>query len=284
MAPRNRALTLDPRCRLLPGGRVGPFAALSGGRLLTVEADAVLESADLGGTWSARRRVCRCGPRGRPSGEGVLLRTRRGTLVYVYMDMATYRWSWDTRRREAGPEVRLDVWSVRSRDQGLTWTDRQQVYAGYCGALIDIVQTRGGAIVVPIQRLVREPSRHAIATYVSTDEGLSWEPSKGRSISKSPGQGELAVPGSARLGCGWAAWGPGRGWGPGWDRWGGTRGPRMARWGGARGWCRHEQAWLARPGCRVAPGGGSSSRSRVPAAGAAEAERWGVVRLAGRRR
>jgi hypothetical protein len=104
----------------------------------------------------------------------VLLRTRGGTLVLVYMDMSTYRWGWDSAKRDAVADARLDVWSIRSVDGGKTWVDRQQLLDGYCGALIDIIQTSSGEVVVPVQPMLHNPGRHATRTYVSADDGKTW--------------------------------------------------------------------------------------------------------------
>ena len=65
-----------------------------------------------------------------PCESGVLVFTRAGTLVLVYMDMSTYKWAWDAAKGEAAGDVRLDVWSIRSTDEGKTWTDRQKLLDG----------------------------------------------------------------------------------------------------------------------------------------------------------
>ena len=44
-----------------------------------------------------------------PGNSGVIVRTHDGVLVYVYMDMANFKWSWDEDRREAASDVSLLV-------------------------------------------------------------------------------------------------------------------------------------------------------------------------------
>jgi hypothetical protein len=121
--------------------------------------------------------MCRSTVKSRPGAGGLLVRTRRGHLVYAFLDHRNFRWSWDKKRREAADDVRLDVWAIRSEDGGRTWQDRKRVFAGYCGALTNMIETADGELVLPIQRLIRNPSRHGICAYVSTDDGKSWVPS-----------------------------------------------------------------------------------------------------------
>jgi hypothetical protein len=170
-------LWIDERCRCLelPEGMLGPFVELSDGSLLVVEGNATRISRDDGKTWSGPRTIY-TGPKpGIPDTSGVLLRTQDNVIVLVYMDMSTYQWGWNQEAGEAVENARLDVWTIRSLDEGKTWVDRQRILEGYCGALIDIIQTKAGHIVVPVQLLLRSPGRHALSTYVSTDAGKTWK-------------------------------------------------------------------------------------------------------------
>jgi len=172
--PRREAWT-DPRCGLLPSDRLGPFVRLTDGRLLTFGANASLTSADEGASWSEPRTIYAGKGPGLPAEGGLALKTRDGVIVYVYMDRSTFRWSWDEAKREAGRDARLDVWVIRSLDDGKSWTGRRRIFKGYCGALINMIQTRTGELVAPVQRLLRDPSRHAICVYVSRDAGRTWD-------------------------------------------------------------------------------------------------------------
>ena len=170
-------MKVDPRCEIVDDARLGPFVRLGDGRLLTIGENATFTSDDEGQTWSRPRRIYRGEAPGVPSPAAVLVRTRGGVLVCVYMDISTFRWEWDVPRREAASDVRVDVWSIRSTNEGRTWSGRQRIFAGYCGALIDMIETSTGELVVPVQRLVRDPCRHAICVYSSPDEGRTWSPS-----------------------------------------------------------------------------------------------------------
>jgi len=198
----NLMVYVDPRCRVVkmdplgqfikPEGKtaielkyeatgeadkIGQFVRLGDGSLLTVGENETFTSRDGGVTWSAPRRMCPGTTKNKPGAGGLLIRTRRGHLVYAYLDTSTFRWSWDEARREAADDARLDVWVIRSEDEGRTWQDKQRVFAGYCGALRDMIETTDGNLVLPVTRLLRNPSRHGICAYVSTDDGKNWVPS-----------------------------------------------------------------------------------------------------------
>lgn len=165
---------IDPRCTVLVTDKLGPFVELSDGSLMIVEENATRLSNDEGRTWSEPRPITDGPGPGRPSSEGMLQKTSEGTIVYVYMDMETYKWAWDEVEKEPAEDVRLDVWAIRSLDEGKTWVDRQRIFEGYCGALINIIETQSGHIVAPVQRLLRDPGRHGQCAYVSADSGETW--------------------------------------------------------------------------------------------------------------
>ena len=48
------------------------------------------------------------------------------------------------------------------------------MFDGYCGALIGMIQTSRGRIVLPVQSLF-EHNRHAIVTFNSADDGKTWQ-------------------------------------------------------------------------------------------------------------
>jgi len=58
------------------------------------------------------------------------------------------------------------------------WTvDRQRIFEGYCGALVSMIQTSKGHIVVPVQPMRHDPMRNTLRSYVSEDDGKTWKPS-----------------------------------------------------------------------------------------------------------
>ena len=174
---RTKPVVLDPRCTKLPftgEWSVPGLVRLSDGSLLTVLGNATTTTRDDGKTWSAPRKIdVGAGP-GVPNGACTLMKTKSGALILVYMDVSTQRWSWDPAKNEASEDAQLDVWTVRSLDEGKTWIDRQQLLDGYCGALIGMIQTSKGRTVVPIQDMPTR-RRHAVFTCVSDDDGKTWQ-------------------------------------------------------------------------------------------------------------
>lgn len=76
--------------------------------------------------------------------------------------------------------MRLDVWTIRSLDEGKTWVERRKIVEGWSGANLDLIQTSTGRIVLPIQDLLINPGGNcANVTYtlVSDDDGRSWKKS-----------------------------------------------------------------------------------------------------------
>jgi hypothetical protein len=154
-----------------------PVVELSHGRLLKVEGTVFRISSDDGKTWSPPQKIYDGPGPGIPSADEAstqVLRTRSGALVMVYMDISTQRWKWDGAKNEAAQGARLDVWAIRSLDEGKTWIDRQKILDGYCGALIGMIQTTGGQIVTPMQTMI-ERKRHVTTTRVSADDGKTWQ-------------------------------------------------------------------------------------------------------------
>ena len=172
----NGTLWTDPRCTQLdlPLGMLGPFIELLDGRLMTASENATQVSEDEGKTWSDPQQIY-TGPKPGVPGSGTLLRTREGVIVMLYMDASTFKWGWDDATGKPHDDVRGDVWTIRSLDEGQTWVNRQRIMEGYCGALINMIEMRTGPIVAPVQILLHDPARHAQSSFVSYDQAKTWE-------------------------------------------------------------------------------------------------------------
>jgi len=180
--PSSRELgyRLDPRFRFhSQGTAAGSLVELEDGTLMSLSSEnggTVRVSEDEGNTWTQIATIYDGEGPGKPTRDlecGLAIGTESGVIIWLYRDFENWHWKWDEETGEA-IDPRLTVWSVRSLDGGKTWVDRQMVFDGYCGALIDIMQTAEGSVVVPVQRYVPNPGRHCQCTYMSQDDGKTW--------------------------------------------------------------------------------------------------------------
>ena len=166
-------ITIHPNVTEMPGLKLGPFVRLSDGGILTAEERSSLVTYDDGKTWKVYPIFKKDSPfRIKP--ERVLMRLRSGVILLVLNNWAVEKISWDYQANKPKPDMHRPTYVIRSLDEGKTWTDLQQVYEGYCGALRDAVQTRDGSVVIMGQELLFDEGRNASRAYVSRDEGVTW--------------------------------------------------------------------------------------------------------------
>jgi len=181
-------IVLDPRGEALPGLPLGPFVRLSDGAIMGVDGKDAVISRDEGKTWQRQPIFTQEQPFSiRP--ERALLRTRSGVIILVFINNSDMRYSWDKEKNLPLPDMRLPSYSIRSLDEGKTWTDLHLFTEGWCGCLQDIIQTSNGNIVVPGQELLYKEGRHITIPYVSSDDGKTWQRTRVLDIG---GQGDHA--------------------------------------------------------------------------------------------
>ncbi len=170
-------VSLDPRLTWRPQLRKANYVTLADGALAYLNGEDLMISADGGLTFERREGTVDHDAYGDTllfSGA-MLLRTKDNTLVAVTINSKNYvHLEWDEEANKGIAGTR-EVWTLRSTDEGHTWTDVQRIYPGYCGALVDMIQTSSGHIVVPVQELNASAERHVTCTYVSADDGLTWQ-------------------------------------------------------------------------------------------------------------
>lgn len=171
--PVNAGIVLDPRVEAMPGLPHGPFVHLDGDRILGVDKKDAIMSSDGGKTWE-RHPIFSAEQPYEIRDERALLRTRDGSIVLLFMNEAVRHYSWDKEKNLPKPDMLLPSYAIRSTDNGQTWTDLNELHGGWCGCLQDIIQTKGGNLVVPGQELLYEEGRHATMPYVSKDDGQTW--------------------------------------------------------------------------------------------------------------
>jgi len=115
-----------------------------------------------------------------PNGENMTFRKALavkapdGTVVLVFANDREFNFSWDRKKNLPNHECRRPVYTVRSRDNGKTWTPPMQLDDTYCGALNDAIVTGRGTIIVTGQELLYQEGRHTTRPYVCTDNGKTW--------------------------------------------------------------------------------------------------------------
>ena len=180
VAAEEPSLCIHPKARPLAlSGSAMPMLVLDDGNLLRIARGGVQRSSDDGRTWSEPVPVYDGPAPGRVCNGGLLLKTQKGTILFVYHDPDTRVLQWDRKTGEVSEDTRNDVWAIRSTDGGTTWSDRQHISrlhteSAYCLSIIQLAQLDDGTIVVPLQPRWRNPNRSVVTTVSSRDEGKTW--------------------------------------------------------------------------------------------------------------
>lgn len=169
-------IELHPKVSRLPTDMLGPFVRLSDGRVLAAGTTEASISTDDGQSWS-KVPLFRDTKKFTARGEAALLRTREGTIIMAFLNMAEMKFGWDQKQGGPREDCRLPVCIVRSTDEGRTWLEPQTIQDGWCGAVRNMIQLRSGRVVLVSQIGVRDPGRHVSMTYVSDDQGVTWRKS-----------------------------------------------------------------------------------------------------------
>ncbi len=170
-------MTFDARVAPLPHSYQGPFVNMPDGSIVGIEQNTVIRSTDGGKTWSANdifsaEQTAKLNLQ--VSNERALLLTKNGALVLGCMDLNGRKWTWDPKIHDA-PGAELPTWVMRSTDGGRTWSDMQQLHKEWTGAVRDLIQTKSGRLVLTTMKLLNNPGRHSVLTYVSDDDGKTWQ-------------------------------------------------------------------------------------------------------------
>jgi sialidase-1 len=179
-APWKGEIWIHPKAERLPTDQLGPFVRLDDGSVIAVSSNELVISRDDGQTWEHRPLIQdtdRFQDTGGP-GSGVLFRTREGAIVHAFVNMKekVFKWDYDEQSKVGPlPECQLPVYVTRSLDDGQTWEDPTKLQDGWCGYIHNMIQTRSGRLVLVSQVAVPNPGRHVSMTYVSDDEGATWQ-------------------------------------------------------------------------------------------------------------
>jgi len=155
----------------------GPFAHLGSGAIFCLAGNPAKAyvSRDAGAT-CCERELFPPGSPWTPGPTGALLVSDRGTVVLGFSNIAEKVWTWSDELKDA-PDAILPTYVMRSQDGGETWENIQKLHDDWTGATRDMIQTRDGTLVLSTMKMRHDPGRHTVMSYVSTDDGVTWEPS-----------------------------------------------------------------------------------------------------------
>ncbi|MHB0935937.1 MAG: sialidase family protein [Armatimonadota bacterium] len=167
-------ILLHEKVTAMPELPLGPFARLADGRVLAVDAERMLVSADEGKRWETLVE--------RPFGEDVTLSGERamlsvdGAVVLAFEDRAKASpFSWSEEEKDT-VGASIPTCAAHSLD-GKTWTDVQTLYTDWNGAIRTIIRTKSGRIVFTTMKMLHHPGRHGVLTCASDDGGRTWSES-----------------------------------------------------------------------------------------------------------
>ncbi len=181
---------IHDKAQQLPHKHMGPFINLADGRVMAAGEKCVLISSDGGKTWT-EQPIFPKDAKFKVSNERALLQTKKGTLILGFMNLGELSFKWDNAKGGPQPGCNLPAYVVRSSDGGKTWLPPHVIQNdSWCGYLRSMIQTRSGRIVAAVEKALANPGRHVMFTYVSDDEGATWQRSNAIDIGKKGGYGD----------------------------------------------------------------------------------------------
>ncbi|MCW5939052.1 MAG: exo-alpha-sialidase [Fimbriimonadaceae bacterium] len=166
-------LWLAPNVERLAVKAKAPYVRAGDGTMLAVTGSDVLGSKDgvawsKVGSWPIGSMV--------PMHDKALLTTKKGTVVSVFTDTSTRVFSWDKKNNRPSPGNRMEVFAVRSEDDGKSWSAPVPVFTtGYAPQARSMIQLEDGRIVVSLQNLDTSLARQVVFMMVSDDDGKTWK-------------------------------------------------------------------------------------------------------------
>jgi sialidase-1 len=163
------AVQLHPKAEPFPSKYTGPFVHLPEGGILGLSGKEAFVSHDKGLNWTTYPAIA---SDKYEIGTRSLVRTKDGVTVCIFCNNK------EVKRGEGwGKGQPLDwnipVYSIRSTDDGRTWSEPLAIQRDWVGELRAMVRLESGRIVMAAMAI--DPGwYHVIPVYYSDDKGLSW--------------------------------------------------------------------------------------------------------------
>lgn len=104
----------------------------------------------------------------------IVVQMRNGTLVLGFTNgKEKANWNWNKETHDS-PGAELPSYTIRSLDGGKTWQNLVLLHKEWTGMNRDIKETKEGNVVFATMKMLHNPGRHAVLTYTSKDNGVSW--------------------------------------------------------------------------------------------------------------
>ncbi|MDD4870125.1 MAG: sialidase family protein [Kiritimatiellae bacterium] len=162
-------VTLHPKAEPFPSKYVGPFVHLPGSGILALGGKEAHVSFDKGKNWKTYQAIF---SDKHSIGTRSLVRTRDGVTVCIFCNNKEVKRGkgWGKGTPE---EWNIPVYSIRSTDDGKTWSEPLAIQRDWVGELRAMVLLENGRIVIAAMAI--DPGwYHVIPVYYSDDKGLSW--------------------------------------------------------------------------------------------------------------
>ena len=126
----------------------GAIVKLGDKHLLTFDDYNVLESSDDGATWDSRTLFAPdTGKKKYQIGkERAFFRCKSGTIILSFLNVGEQNFTWRDDLHDILPGCSLPHYTIRSTDNGKTWTDLHMLHDWWTGDSRDIIQTKSGRI------------------------------------------------------------------------------------------------------------------------------------------
>lgn len=175
----------------------GPYLRLDNGDVVRYEqtgnqsgGNAVSVSKDNGRTWGNPITI-NSNSQLAPYLNVSMTKASDGSIIIAYTPLqGRVLMVWDYTKNQVKNVPRWDQWTVRSTDNGLTWSQPQLQHIGYNGGHNHVYASTRGPVVSLLQDIKQGENHWQIVAYYSKDFGSTW--SKSTSVIDIPGNGNHA--------------------------------------------------------------------------------------------